>query len=401
MNRKSILFVVHHLCTGGSEGTIAKLSVEFSKFCKVHIATFYSDKIYPTTYTYNGELHSLEEKGNSSFYPLKILKRRKFVKDLIQKKKIDVVISFLMNADLINALTCSTSHTSILSLRTSVSLIFKSSLATIIYNYIFRKVDKILLQNQENLLLLQKKFGDKVVNKTRVVPNAFDIKQITKASLEDVTIVNKTNLLISSIGRFFHIKGHFHLFKILASLKNDGFDFKLMLIGDGHLKGEYITYGSQLGLRMIEAHSQEIDLKVGDVFLIDFQTNPFKYIKHSDVFVFTSYYEGSPNALGEAMISGVPVMSSKSPVGPSDFLVSKGNSLPEETEYGVLMPVFDPNSLNSELLSNEEKVWKEEIIKVPNRLKENKKKADKAKEMMQNYDNKFVVERWKEIIDGL
>lgn len=44
-----------------------------------------------------------------------------------------------------------------------------------------------------------------------------------------------------------------------------------------------------------------------DVVFLGFQANPYKFLKHADVFVLSSVYEGLPNAMIDAMFLGIPV----------------------------------------------------------------------------------------------
>jgi len=46
-----------------------------------------------------------------------------------------------------------------------------------------------------------------------------------------------------------------------------------------------------------------------------FQKNPWPYVKHADLFVLASRFEGLPNALLEALALGVPVVATDCPGG--------------------------------------------------------------------------------------
>ena len=58
------------------------------------------------------------------------------------------------------------------------------------------------------------------------------------------------------------------------------------------------------------------------VKIIKFQSNPYKYLKKSDVFILTSKFEGLPNVLLEAQLLNKFVISSDCPTGPKEILLN-------------------------------------------------------------------------------
>ena len=62
--------------------------------------------------------------------------------------------------------------------------------------------------------------------------------------------------------------------------------------------------------------------------------NVLKYFARADVFVLSSYAEGLPNVLIEAMICGCTPVSTDCPTGPSEVL--------QNGKYGYLVPMHDP-----------------------------------------------------------
>lgn len=63
------------------------------------------------------------------------------------------------------------------------------------------------------------------------------------------------------------------------------------------------------------------ELGLGDhVALPGFQLNPYAFLAHADLFVLSSAWEGSPNALTEALALGVPAVSTDCPSGPREIL---------------------------------------------------------------------------------
>ncbi|MCI5164666.1 MAG: glycosyltransferase [Candidatus Electrothrix sp. GM3_4] len=75
------------------------------------------------------------------------------------------------------------------------------------------------------------------------------------------------------------------------------------------------------------------------VRLLGFQNNPLKYFSKSKVFVLSSYAEGLPNVLVEAMACGCTPVSTDCPTGPREVL--------KDGKYGYLTPMHDPIKMAS------------------------------------------------------
>lgn len=76
------------------------------------------------------------------------------------------------------------------------------------------------------------------------------------------------------------------------------------------------------------------DLGVSERLLLPgFQANPYAWLSRADLFVLSSAWEGSPNALTEALALGIPSVSTDCPSGPSEIL--------DGGRYGPLVPVGD------------------------------------------------------------
>lgn len=84
--------------------------------------------------------------------------------------------------------------------------------------------------------------------------------------------------------------------------------------------------------------ANELDV-AADVDLVGFQTNPYRWLARASGFVLSSAWEGSPNALTEAMALGVPVAATDCRSGPRELLAGG--------RFGPLVPVGDDKALAS------------------------------------------------------
>ncbi|MES9970796.1 MAG: glycosyltransferase [Candidatus Thiodiazotropha sp.] len=82
---------------------------------------------------------------------------------------------------------------------------------------------------------------------------------------------------------------------------------RLIILGDGRQREKLQAMSKELGISEALA-------------LPGFTPNPYAYMKRADLFVLSSRWEGSPNALTEAMALGTPVVSTDCPSGPSELL---------------------------------------------------------------------------------
>ena len=116
--------------------------------------------------------------------------------------------------------------------------------------------------------------------------------------------------IILNVGRLVEKKGQKYLIEAFSKLKCP--DWKLVFLGDGHLKDELMEQVDMLGLR------ESINFK-GTV------SNVSDWYKKSAIFAFPSILEGYPNALAEAMCNGLACVSFDCNTGPSDIIKNDTN----------------------------------------------------------------------------
>ena len=97
-----------------------------------------------------------------------------------------------------------------------------------------------------------------------------------------------------------------------------------------------VIYGEGVERPRLEAQIQELGI-AAHVSLPGYTTSVLTEMAHSDLFVLSSRFEGSPNVLVEAMGTGVPVVATDCPYGPHEIL--DGGSV------APLAPVEDAEAL--------------------------------------------------------
>lgn len=107
--------------------------------------------------------------------------------------------------------------------------------------------------------------------------------------------VKTKSIRMISLGRFVIQKAYDRLLRIVKRLHEEGYSIELWLLGDGEQRP------------MLENYIQTNSLD-SIVTLWGFHKNPYPYLKNSDLFVCSSISEGYSTAVTEALIVGLPVV---------------------------------------------------------------------------------------------
>jgi glycosyltransferase involved in cell wall biosynthesis len=202
--------------------------------------------------------------------------------------------------------------------------------------------------------------------------------------------------ILTTSGRFASQKNHISIAPLFQIVKKRFPDLKLILLGDGELKQKIIESFQVYGFK-VYLNDQFLPFSTDyDVYITGYVQNPFSFIKKSTLFIFPSLWEGFPLALCEAMICGVPVLSSDCPTGPreilspgsfdSEYILTKA----EFTEYGVLLPMSDKSSFINE--------WVDTIILLLENESIRNKMSSAASQHIAKYDKSAVMNKWDNLL---
>jgi glycosyltransferase involved in cell wall biosynthesis len=137
-----------------------------------------------------------------------------------------------------------------------------------------------------------------------VLPNGVDASlfDISKSKVEVRKILGLPidSFIVGHVGRFDPAKNHETIFKVVAILKGKGVPFKFLFCGKGT---DSVIFKSRLSYYNIESN----------VICLGLSNNVPLVYRALDLFYFPSVTEGQPNALIEAMLSGVPFIASNIP----------------------------------------------------------------------------------------
>lgn len=159
----------------------------------------------------------------------------------------------------------------------------------------YENFDAIVCVSETMKASFVKKYG--MAEKVHVVYNVIDDEETRRKSEESVNL-DLPRPIFALAGRLTQVKGYDRLVRICAKLRDMGYDFSVAVLGKGE-EEENIK-------KLISENSLDERIK-----LFGFQENPHKFIKNSDVFVCSSYAEGYSTAVSEAVILGVPVITTE------------------------------------------------------------------------------------------
>ena len=371
---QKIIFLINSLSTGGAEKILSILADEFiKKKYEVEIIfleknEFYNlDKKIKKTYlsNFNGSENSIKK---LLYIPILAWRLKKYIK----QNNISLIQSHIFRANYVNILAKLFGSRHIVQVVTAgrisryKELGFNGKINLWLIKHLYSKADIIIskakgMQDDMNKLFYFQ-------NRQIVINNPYDITKIIALSGEDVTDftfdINKKYLI--SVGRLIPLKRNHEL---IHSLQYLDASIEAIFLGDGSEKENLLDLAKKLNVK-------------NRVHFLGQVQNPYKYLARSDIFVSCSESEGFPNVLVEAMICGVPVVSSDCVSGPREILTPD-----KDNEYGLLFCVGDSQKMI------------EHIKFLFNNNYERSKYIENAKKRAKDFSLENIIKEYKKVLE--
>ncbi len=337
LNMKKVLFVFPDMDQGGTPYLLQLLSKELKNHFDCRLVIFKNVQHY----TFHGKIYDI--KSPTSKNPFKVLyhiiKRILLIGRIVKKEEIDILFAHALISNFICVLVKKyfrlniplilTFHTPLEMGIKDMGIAGRISKRIIINNK--KYINKIIcvsegLREEVHNLGFPMEIIDKINNPVDIATVRKSIKPRPDKEMSDIK--QNTETILLSAGRLVTAKNYTLLleaFKLVRKTVNA----KLIIIGDGPLKNNLLIKAKDLGI-------------AGHVAFPGWQSNPFNWIAHADLFILSSSWEAFGNVIIEALACNIPVISTDCPVGPREIITHGVN--------GFLADPEDKNDLAKKII---------------------------------------------------
>lgn len=297
-----IMFCLGSMTKGGAERVVRNLSEYLIKENDVSIVVTPPGE---SSYKLNNNVKYFtldKEKNKNQNLIVRTIRRIYNLRRIINKLSPDIIISMLPEPTyrLVIA-NLFKKNKVIISVRNDPKIEYNTFAKRLIMNLLYSRANGFVFQTEEAKNYFRKSF--KV--KSKIIPNPIDETFISKP------YKGTRKKEIVSVGRLDEQKNQMLLIDSFSKIDKKYNDYKLIIYGEGILKEKL--------------ENQIKKLKLKDRIILAGNVNDVKSkIYKSKLFVLSSYYEGMPNALMEAMALGLTCISTDCPCGGPSFLIKDG-----------------------------------------------------------------------------
>lgn len=311
---KNIVMVTRNMLSGGSERVISILANNYAeKGIKVTLILTDPQEI---CYELNSRIKVIpleRRKGNPALNKLNKYKR---IRQLIKSEKPDVVLSMPEEIGIfVNLIMLVSGIPVVVSERNNPRVMPYKKVTRIMRRISYLFASGFVFQTQEAASF----FSKRIQNKGIILKNPLNIENIPER------FTGERRKVVVGTGRLFDQKNFPLLISAFSEFYKTHSDYKLVIFGEGHKRQELEDFAN----KMLAPGSWEMPGRT---------SNWQEQAKDAKMFVLSSDFEGMPNALIEAMATGIPSISTDCPSGGSRELI-------ENNINGILIPINDKDAM--------------------------------------------------------
>ena len=349
---KKITFVIGGMSRGGAERVISILANHYAKLgWKTDIVMLLSNKV---GYELNESIYLVDmtRKTQNKILgaPHWVMSFRKYAKE----NNPDIIVSFVARINVVVLLaTLGMNKKIIISERNDPSMDGRSRFLDIATRILYKKARKIIFQTKR----AADHFTGTIQKNSLIIPNPISVKCFVQTNV---------NHKIVSVGRLAKQKNHKMLIDAFAEVIKKHPEYQLWIYGEGSERNE-------LEMKISEYHIED------KVFLPGNIPNIHQEISDAEIFVLSSDYEGLSNALLEAMMMGIPCISTT--CAGSDEYIKDGYN-------GLLVSIGDSEKMRLAI----ERLIEDDVLR--------HHIGKTGKQSVEQCDSQIVMKEWCKTIEG-
>ncbi|KPZ51755.1 glycosyltransferase [Pseudoalteromonas sp. P1-25] len=384
---KKVLYVVDKIEGGGATRIIVRVANMLSDSYSPYLTSMVESHGYSKYDLTQIEIvySDVQLGGNVFQKAYRLYLNVKAIVSIIKANEIDCVLSFLERSNFCAVLAAKiTKKKVIISVRNNIDRQYSnfggSALKAIkfLLSKVYSRADHIvsLSKGVKAQLVTELSLNE---NKVSTIYNPYYLEDYVK---QQEWREKPTSPYFLAVGRLEEQKGFNHLIKAFYIYRELGGKNHLYILGDGVLK----TYLNEL--------VDYYELKES-VNIVGFTNNVKSYMHNAEAFIFSSLWEGFGNALVEAILCSLPVISTDCDFGPAEIMCCQADAYPFNSKLGVLVSPFELPFEKAVSRSSEENEMANVMFKFEPR---NYKKEDFLKRA-EDFSFHNVKEKWSELVE--
>lgn len=304
-----IALVISSLSGGGAERVMATLANAWARdgaeVTLITLATRSADVYALEPAIHRVELNVVRRSSNVFEAIANNATRIRCLRAAIASCQPDVVISFMTTTNMLAVLACwGLRIPVVVAERTFFSARLPTGVWRFMHRSLYRRAACVVSQTKRGAEDLKVSLGRAV----HTIPNPVVIRVAVDDLSSAMPVPHDDSVgVVLAVGRLVREKGFDLLIEAFSKIAPSHAKWNLVILGEGPLRSELMAQIAALGLD-------------DRVTLPGFSNDPHGAMRQADIFVLSSRYEGMPNALLEAMATGLPCVSFDCRTGPAELI---------------------------------------------------------------------------------